>query len=142
MNKIKLKNIFSIIIFLILVFQLFIFYMNTQKTNFEFQEKKISIENFSSIIFSNSGVTKIGSEKLDKIDDDNIKLIGKSYLENTKYKIYGENIYINIKDETSYSQNDVEVINSMGVLNASSFESLDRDNKIMFNGQIKFTINE
>jgi len=116
--------------------------MNTQKTNFEFQEKKISIENFSSIIFSNSGVTKIGSEKLDKIDDDNIKLIGKSYLENIKYKIYGENIYINIKDETSYSQNDVEVINSMGVLNASSFESLDRDNKIMFNGQIKFTINE
>jgi len=142
MNKIKLKNIFSIIIFLILVFQLFIFYMNTQKTNFEFQEKKISIENFSSIIFSNSGVTKIGSEKLDKIDDDNIKLIGESYLENIKYKIYGENIYINIKDETSYSQNDVEVINSMGVLNASSFESLDRDNKIMFNGQIKFTINE
>ena len=61
-----------------------------------FSQKTITVENFSSIVLSNSGITKIGSEKLNKIDDNNIYLEGKSYLENKEYKIYGKNISINL----------------------------------------------
>ena len=61
-----------------------------------FSQKTITVENFSSIVLSNSGITKIGSEKLNKIDDNNIYLEGKSYLENKEYKIYGKNITIKL----------------------------------------------
>ena len=61
-----------------------------------FSQKNITVENFSSIVLSKSGITKIGSEKLNKIDDNNIYLEGKSYLENKEYKIYGKNISINL----------------------------------------------
>ena len=62
-----------------------------------FSQKTITVENFSSIVLSNSGITKIGSEKLNKIDENNIYLEGKSYFENKEYKIYGKNITINLQ---------------------------------------------
>ena len=64
-----------------------------------FSQKNITVENFSSIVLSNSGITKIGSEKLNKIDENNIFLEGESYLENKEYKVYGKNISINLYNE-------------------------------------------
>ena len=126
------------IIFLILVIQTFIYYLNTKSSTKVFSQKSVSVENFSSIVLSKSGMTKIGSEKLNKVDGNNISLEGISYLENSKYKIYGSNIFINIEDDVSYSNDDVEVINSMGILNAEGFTNLDSEGKILFKGKVTF----
>ena len=128
----------NIIIFLILVIQTFIYYLNTKSSTKVFSQKSVSVENFSSIVLSKSGMTKIGSEKLNKIDDNNISLEGISYLENSKYKIYGSNIFIDMENDVSSSKDDVEVINSMGILNAESFTKLDSEGKILFKGKVTF----
>ena len=121
--------------------QFLIYYYNQKPLTDNFIQKTITVEDFSSIVLSKSGVTKIGSEKLNKIDDNNIYLEGKSYLENREYKIYGTNISINLIEEKSKSEEPVKVINSMGTLNASGFENLDYDSKIIFSGEIEFVIN-
>jgi hypothetical protein len=85
-------------------------------------------------------MTKIGSEKLNKINDENIYLEGKSYLENTDYKIYGYNISIDLENDISESDNNVKVINSMGELQAEGFKNLDYERKIYFEGEVTFII--
>ena len=85
-NLLSKKKI-NILILCFLIFQICIFFYNQKKPYENFTKKNITVENFSSIVLSNSGITKIGSEKLNKIDDNNIFLEGKSYLENKKYKL-------------------------------------------------------
>ena len=135
------KKIINFLIIIILALQFFIFIFNRKPLTKNFSQKTISVENFSSIVLSNSGITKIGSEKLKKIDDDNIFLEGKSYLENKEYEIYGSNISINLSKEISNSDESVKVINKMGLLNAQGFKNLDYDGKIFFKGEVKFVIN-
>lgn len=136
------KKIIDILVIIILTSQCFIFFFNQKPLTEDFSQKTISVENFSSIVLSNSGITKIGSEKLNKIDDDNIFLEGKSYLENRKYKIYGKNILINLSKEMSNSDDAVKVINKMGSLKAQSFKNYDNDGKIIFEGKVEFVINK
>ena len=131
-------KVLNLIIFFIIVLQTFIYYLNTKSSTKVFSQKSVSVENFSSIVLSKSGMTKIGSEKLNKVDGNNISLEGISYLENSKYKIYGSNIFINIEDDVSYSNDNVEVINSMGILNAEGFTNLDSEGKILFKGKVTF----
>ena len=131
-------KVLNTIIFLILVVQTLIYYFNTKTSTKVFSQKSVSVENFSSIVLSKSGMTKIGSEKLNKIDDNNISLEGISYLENSKYKIYGSNIFIDMENDVSSSKDDVELINSMGILNAESFTNLDSEGKILFKGKVIF----
>jgi len=131
-------KVLNLIIFFIIVLQTFIYYLNTKSSTKVFSQKSVSVENFSSIVLSKSGMTKIGSEKLNKVDENNISLEGISYLENSKYKIYGSNIFINIEDDVSYSNDNVEVINSMGILNAEGFTNLDSEGKILFKGKVTF----
>ena len=135
------KKKLNIMIILILFIQSFIYYYNQKPLSGNFIQKTISVEDFSSIVLSKSGITKIGSEKLNKIDENNIYLEGKSYLENKEYKIYGTNISINLIEEISKSDEPVKVINSMGTLNASGFKNLDYDSKIIFSGEVEFVIN-
>ena len=135
------KRVIDIVIIIILISQCFIFFYNQKPLTENFTQKTISVENFSSIVLSNSGITKIGSEKLNKIDDDNIFLEGKSYLENKEYKIYGKNILISLSKEMSNSDNSVEVINKMGSLKAQGFKNYDYDGKILFEGEVEFVIN-
>ena len=136
------KKVTTILILLLLGLQATIYLYNQKPLYVSFSKKNITVENFSSIVLSNSGITKIGSEKLNKIDDQNIDLIGESYLENDEYKIYGENISINLADEISYSDEAVKVINKMGTLKAEGFKNLDYEGKIFFSGAIEFIINE
>ncbi len=89
------KKIINILIIFFLGLQLFIYTYNQTSLTNNYSQKSITVENFSSIVLSNSGITKIGSERLNKVDDNNFFLEGKSYLENKEYKIYGENISIN-----------------------------------------------
>ena len=131
-------KVLNLIIFFIIVLQTFIYYLNTKSSTKVFSQKSVSVENFSSIVLSKSGMTKIGSEKLNKIDDNNISLEGISYLENSKYKIYGSNIFIDVENDVSSSKDDVEVINSMGILNAEGFTNLDSEGKILFKGKVTF----
>ena len=131
-------KVLNLIIFFIIVLQTFIYYLNTKSSTKVFSQKSVSVENFSSIVLSKSGMTKIGSEKLNKIDENNISLEGTSYLENSKYKIYGSNIYIDMKNDISSSKDDVEVINSMGILNAEGFTNIDSEGKIFFKGKVIF----
>ena len=126
---------------IILTLQCFIFIFNQKPLTENYSQKTISVENFSSIVLSNSGITKIGSEKLNKIDDDNIFLEGKSYLENKEYEIYGKDISINLSEEISKSNESVRVINKMGLLNAKGFKNFDYDGKIFFEGEVVFVIN-
>ena len=63
------KKIINFLIIIILALQFFIFIFNQKPLTKNFSQKTISVENFSSIVLSNSGITKIGSEKLKKIDD-------------------------------------------------------------------------
>ena len=131
-------KVLNLIIFFIIVLQTFIYYLNTKSSTKVFSQKSVSVENFSSVVLSKSGMTKIGSEKLNKVDENNISLEGISYLENSKYKIYGSNIFIDIENDVSFSKDDVEVINSMGVLNAEGFTNLDSEGKILFKGEVTF----
>ena len=138
-SYLKKKIINTLIIFFLGV-QIFIFIYNQRPLTEDFSQKTITVENFSSIVLSKSGITKIGSEKLNKIDDDNIFLEGKSYLENKEYKIYGSNILIKIAEEISNSNDPVKVINSMGKLKAKGFENLDYESIIIFKGEVEFII--
>ena len=136
------KKIINFLIIIILTLQCFIFIFNQKPLTENYSQKTISVENFSSIVLSNSGITKIGSEKLNKIDDDNIFLKGNSYLENNEYKIYGKNISISLSKEVSMSNEPVEVINKMGLLKAKGFKNLDYDGKIIFVGDVEFVIDD
>ena len=140
MIKFLSKKIFNFVILLLLIIQIF-FYVYNKKPSFDnFSQKNVTVENFSSIVLGKSGITKIGSEKLNKIDNENIYLEGNSYLENKEYKIYGKNISIKLKEEISISNEPVKVINSMGTLNAKGFKNLDYEGKIIFQGEIEFVI--
>ena len=138
MSKFLRENIFNILIFLILSIQAFMYYYDNRPSSKVFSQKSMSVENFSSIVLSKSGLTKIGSEKLNKIDEDNFFLQGKSYLENNEYKIYGEDISINLNEDISHSKKSVQVINSMGTLDAKGFRNIDSEGKIYFDGIVIF----
>tara|TARA_B100001564_G_scaffold23501_1_gene17477 strand:+ start:16 stop:444 length:429 start_codon:yes stop_codon:yes gene_type:complete len=136
------NKILNTLIIIFLGAQCLIFFLNQKPLTKNFSQKNITVENFSSIVLSKSGITKIGSEKLNKIDEDNIYLEGNSYLENKEYKIYGKNISINLSKEMSKSDENVEVINNMGLLKAQGFKNLDYDGKIFFEGEVEFVINK
>jgi hypothetical protein len=138
MSKYLRENIFNILIFLLLSIQAFMYYYDNRPSSKVFSQKSMSVENFSSIVLSKSGLTKIGSEKLNKIDEDNFFLQGKSYLENNEYKIYGEDISINLNEDISHSKKSVQVINSMGTLDAKGFRNIDSEGKIYFDGIVIF----
>ena len=138
MSKFLRENIFNILIFLLLSIQAFMYYYDNRPSSKVFSQKSMSVENFSSIVLSKSGLTKIGSEKLNKIDENNFFLQGKSYLENNKYKIYGEDISINLNEDISHSKKSVQVINSMGTLDAKGFRNIDSEGKIYFDGIVIF----
>ena len=138
MSKFLKENIFNILIFLLLSVQAFMYYYDNRPSSKVFSQKSMSVENFSSIVLSKSGLTKIGSEKLNKIDEDNFFLQGKSYLENNEYKIYGEDISINLNEDISHSKKSVQVINSMGTLDAKGFRNIDSEGKIYFDGIVIF----
>ncbi len=138
MSKYLKKNIFNFLIFLLLSIQAFMYYYDNRPSSKIFSQKSMSVENFSSIVLSKSGLTKIGSEKLNKIDEDNFFLQGKSYLENNEYKIYGEDISINLNEDISHSKKSVQVINSMGTLDAKGFRNIDSEGKIYFDGIVIF----
>ena len=136
------NKILNTLIIIFLGAQCLIFFLNQKPLTENFSQKNITVENFSSIVLSKSGITKIGSEKLNKIDEDNIYLEGNSYLENKEYKIYGKNISINLSKEISKSDENVEIINNMGLLKAQGFKNLDYDGKIFFEGEVEFVINK
>ena len=138
MSKFLRENIFNILIFLLLSIQAFMYYYDNRPSSKVFSQKSMSVENFSSIVLSKSGLTKIGSEKLNKIDEDNFFLQGKSYLENNEYKIYGEDISINLNEDISHSKKSVQVINSIGTLDAKGFRNIDSEGKIYFDGIVIF----
>ena len=135
------KIINALIIFVVGI-QCFIYFLNQKPLTENFSQKTITVENFSSIVLSNSGITKIGSEKLNKIDENHIYLEGKSYLENREYKIYGKDITIKLNEEISNSNEPVEIINKMGLLKAQGFKNYDNDGKIFFEGEVEFVINK
>ena len=136
------NRILNTLIIIFLGAQCLIFFLNQKPLTKNFSQKNITVEKFSSIVLSKSGITKISSEKFNKIDEDNIFLEGNSYLENKEYKIYGKNISINLSKEISKSDENVEVINNMGLLKAQGFKNLDYDGKIFFEGEVKFVINK
>ena len=138
MSKFLREKIFNILIFLLLSIQAFMYYYDNRPSSKVFSQKSMSVVNFSSIVLSKSGLTKIGSEKLNKIDEDNFFLQGKSYLENNEYKIYGEDISINLNEDISHSKKSVQVINSMGTLDAKGFRNIDSEGKIYFDGIVIF----
>ncbi len=132
------KKLINILIIFFLMLQISIYFINQKPLTKNFSQKAITVEDFSSIVLSKSGITKIGSEKLNKIDENNIYLEGDSYLENKEYKIYGKNILINLIEEISNSNESVKVINSMGTLKAKGFKNLDYEGKIIFFGEVEF----
>ena len=138
MSKLFKENFFNITIFLLLSIQVLMYYYDNKTSSKDFSQKSMSVENFSSIVLSKSGLTKIGSQKLNKIDEDNFFLQGKSYLENNEYKIYGEDISINLIEDISHSKKKVQVINSMGTLDAKGFRNIDSESKIYFDGIVIF----
>ena len=138
MSKFLKENIFNILIFFLLSIQAFMYYYDNRPSSKVFSQKSMSVENFSSIVLSKSGLTKIGSERLNKIDENNFFLQGKSYLENNEYKIYGEDISINLIEDISQSEKSVQVINSMGTLDAKGFRNIDSEGKIYFDGIVIF----
>ena len=136
------KKVINAFIVIILGIQCSIYFLNQKPLTETFVQKTMTVENFSSIVLSNSGITKIGSDKFNKIDENVIYLEGKSYLENKEYKIYGKNISIDLMNEISNSDESVEVINKMGLLKAEGFKNHDYDGKIFFEGEVEFVVNK
>ena len=136
------NKIINAFIIFVLGIQSLIYFLNQKPLTENFSQKNMTVENFSSIVLSKSGITKIGSEKLNKFDENIIFLEGKSYLENNEYKIYGKNISINLSQEISNSNEPVEIINKMGTLKAQGFENYDYEGKIIFEGEVEFVINK
>ena len=134
------NKIINAFIIFFLGIQSLIYFLNQKPLTDNFSQKNMTVENFSSIVLSKSGITKIGSEKLNKFDENIIFLEGKSYLENNEYKIYGKNISINLSQEISNSDEPVEIINKMGILKAQGFKNYDYDGKIFFEGEVEFVI--
>ena len=130
------------LIFLLLGLQIFMYYYDNKPSSKIYSQKNMSVENFSSIVLNNSGITKIGSKKLNKINENEFFLQGESYLENDDYKIYGKDISINLTDEISHSKSAVQVVNSMGILTAEGFKNLDSEGKIFFDGIVIFKSHE
>ena len=129
------KKIINFVVIVLIGIQISIYVYNKKPMTNNFSQKTITVENFSSIVLSNSGITKIGSEKLKKIE-------GKSFLENKEYKIYGKDISINLFEEISKSDEYVEVSNSMGLLKAQGFKNLDYEGKIFFEGKVEFVFDK
>ena len=136
------RKIINTIIIILLGLQSYIYFFNQKPLTKNFSQKSITVENFSSIVLSKSGITTIGSEKLKKVDENNIFLEGNSYLENKEYKIYGKDISINLIDDISSSDEPVKVTNSMGTLKAEGFKNLDYESKIIFIGEVEFVTNK
>ena len=82
MNNYLAKKIIDILIIIFLALQVLIYFVNQKPLTKNFSQKKITVENFSSIVLSNSGMTKIGSEKLNKVD---------SYLQTSLTIVYSYN---------------------------------------------------
>lgn len=142
MNNSKIYKSINLFILFIIIIQIFIIYINS-KVNFqEIQKKNMSIENFSSFVLSKYGITTIGSERLNRMSTNNIFLEGYSYLENKVYKMYGEDISIDTNLEISSSEKPVEVINSMGTMNADGFKNIGSEGRIFFIGKSKFIFHE
>ena len=135
------SNIINALIIFVVGIQCSIYFLNQKPLTENFSQKTITVENFLSIVLSNSGITKIGSEKLNKIDENHIYLEGESYLENKEYKIYGKDITIKLNEEISNSNEPVEIINKMGLLKAQGFKNYDNDGRIFFEGEVEFVIN-
>ena len=142
MNSYIIYRFLNFLIVVILISQVVIIYFNSKVSFEKIQKKNISVENFSSFALSKYGITYFGSEKLNRLDEYNIFLEGNSYLENNVYKIYGKDISINTKSEVSSSDMPVEVINSMGTMNANGFRNIGVEGKIYFLGESKFTFHE
>ena len=142
MNSYIIHRFLNFLIVIILISQVGIVYFNSKVSFDEIQKKNISVENFSSFALTKYGITSFGSEKLNRLDQYNIFLEGNSYLENEVYKIYGKDININTKSEVSSSGMPVEVINSMGTMNANGFKNIGVEGKIYFLGESKFTFHE
>ena len=142
MNSFIIHRFLNFLIVVILISQIGIIYFNSNTSFEEIQKKNISVENFSSFVLSKYGITSFGSEKLNRLDEYNIFLEGSSYLENDVYKIYGRDISINTNSEVSSSEMPVEVVNSMGTMNANGFKNIGVEGKIYFLGESKFTFNE
>ena len=142
MNSYIIHRFLNFLIVIILISQVGIVYFNSKVSFDEIQKKNISVENFSSFALSKYGITSFGSEKLNRLDKYNIFLEGNSYLENDVYKIYGNDININTKSEVSSSGMPVEVINSMGTMNANGFKNIGVEGKIYFLGESKFTFHD
>ena len=136
------KYTLNTLILLLLGLQIFMYYYDNKPSSKIYSQKNMSVENFSSIVLNNSGLTKIGSKKLNKINENEFFLQGESYLENDDYKIYGKDISINLTDEISHSKSDVQVVNSMGILTAEGFKNIDSEGKIFFDGIVIFKSHE
>lgn len=132
----------NILIIIILTIQVFLIFFNTKISVTNIEHKKISIENFSSIVLSKYGITSFGSENLLKKDDSNIYLKGVSYLENESFKIYGYDIQINTQTEISFSDQPVKMINSMGKMSSQGFNNIATEKKIYFLGNSIFRFND
>jgi len=142
MSKLSTEKILSFLIIFLISIQTFIYYQYSKPSSKVFTKKSMSVENFTSIVLSKSGLTKIGSQKLNKIDENQFFLQGKSFLENDDYKIYGEDIAIDLADEISHSKKPVQVINSTGTLNAKGFKNIESEGKIYFDGSVLFKSHE
>jgi len=136
------KYTLNSLILLLLGLQIFMYYYDNRPSSKIYSQKNMSVENFSSIVLNNSGLTKIGSKKLNKINENEFFLQGESYLENDDYKIYGKDISINLTDEISHSKSAVQVVNSMGILTAEGFKNIDSEGKIFFDGIVIFKSHE
>jgi len=137
-----LAKFLNSLIFIILIFQIFLIFFNSKISLKNIEHKNISVENFSSIALSKYGITSFGSEMLIKKDESNIYLQGISYLENDSFKIYGEDIKINIHSEISSSDKQVEMINSMGKMISEGFNNIAIESKIYFLGNSIFKFND
>jgi hypothetical protein len=136
------KYTLNSLILLLLGLQIFMYYYDNKPSSKIYSQKNMSVENFSSIVLNNSGLTKIGSKKLNKINENEFFLQGESYLENDDYKIYGKDISINLTNEISHSKSAVQVVNSMGILTAEGFKNIDSEGKIFFDGIVIFKSHE
>jgi lipopolysaccharide export system protein LptA len=142
MNNIFEKNKFNILIILLLISQIFIFFINSPIEKIALNYQSNSLEKFTTMISGDKGIDIIKADKMIKINENKTMLIGNTSLKNTEYEIKSKNVTVDSHNQITSSIKETKTTNSQGTIKSEGFKYDQKNNIIEFNGKSEFHTND
>ncbi|MDB9824860.1 LPS export ABC transporter periplasmic protein LptC [Alphaproteobacteria bacterium] len=142
MNNIFEKNKFNILIILLLISQIFIFFINSPIEKIALNYQSNSLEKFTTMISGDKGIDIIKADKMIKINENKTILIGNTSLKNTEYEIKSKNVTVDSHNQITSSIKETKTTNSQGTIKSEGFKYDQKNNIIEFNGKSEFHTND